>query len=103
MTTAHPTHFGFAFDQRRIRPKAVSATPSLEKITAYAKKREMSDQNRILSHARNVLVQREIRRNINQTLRRAEMEHIKRFDLPTDDGDVDLARLRRELLLSGLK
>jgi hypothetical protein len=31
------------------------------------------------------------------------MEHIKRFDLPTDEGDVDLARLRRELLLSGLK
>jgi hypothetical protein len=103
MTTVHPTHLGFAFDQRRIRPKTARGTPSLENITAYAKKREMSDQNRILSHARNVLVQREIRRNVNATLRRAEMEHIKRFDLPTDEGDVDLARLRRELLLSGLK
>ena len=33
---------------------------TLEQITAYAKKRQLSDQNRILSHARNVLVQREI-------------------------------------------
>jgi hypothetical protein len=76
--------------------------PSLEAITAYAKKRQLSDQNRILSHARNVLVQREIRRSINASLRKAEREHIHGA-LPSDHGDVGLAALRRELLLSGLK
>ena len=76
--------------------------PSLEAITAYAKKRQLSDQNRILSHARNVLVQREIRRSINASLRKAEREHIHGV-MPADAGDGDLARLRRELLLSGLK
>jgi hypothetical protein len=76
--------------------------PTLEQITQYAKKRQLSDQNRILSHARNVLVQREIRRSINASLRKAEREHIGQI-YPSDFGDSDLARLRRELLLSGLK
>ena len=75
---------------------------TLEQITAYAKKRQLSDQNRILSHARNVLVQREIRRSINASLRKAEHEHIHGA-MPADSGDVGLARLRRELLLSGLR
>ena len=75
---------------------------SVEQITAYAKKRQLSDQNRILTHARNVLVQREIRRSINASLRKAEREHIGQV-YPSDAGDKDLARLRRELLLSGLK
>ena len=75
---------------------------TLEQITAYAKKRQLSDQNRILSHARNVLVQTEIRRSINASLRKAEREHIGQI-YPSDFGDPDLARLRRELLLSGLK
>jgi hypothetical protein len=101
MATTFPTHSGFHFDPRSIRPRTVKG-PTLEHITAYAKVRQLSDQNRILSHARNVLVQREIRRNINATLRQAEREHIGRI-LPTDNGDIDLIRLRRELLLSGLK
>ena len=82
--------------------KETTRKPSLEAITAYAKKRQLSDQNRILSHARNVLVQREIRRSINASLRKAEREHIHGAT-PADTGDGDLARLRRELLLSGLK
>ena len=52
---------------------------TLEQITAYAKKRQLSDQNRILTHARNVLVQREIRRSMNASLRKAESEHIGKF------------------------
>ena len=82
--------------------KEIIRKPSLEAITAYAKKRQLSDQNRILSHARNVLVQREIRRSINASLRKAEREHIHGA-MPSDSGDGDLARLRRELLLSGLR
>ena len=75
---------------------------TLEQITAYAKKRQLSDQNRILSHARNVLVQREIRRSMNASLRKAELEHIGKI-FPSDAGNHDMAKLRRELLLSGLK
>ena len=75
---------------------------TLEQITAYAKKRQLSGQNRILSHARNVLVQREIRRSMNASLRKAELEHRGQI-YPSDAGDPDMARLRRELLLSGLK
>ena len=69
---------------------------TLEQITAYAKKRQLSDQNRILSHARNVLVQREIRRSMNASLRKAELEHIGKI-FPSDAGNHDMARLRREL------
>ena len=75
---------------------------TLEQITAYAKKRQLSDHNRILSHARNVLVQRELRRNLNASLRKAEREHLGHI-FPTDAGESDMAKLRRELLLSGLK
>ena len=75
---------------------------TLEQITAYAKKRQLSDHNRILSHARNVLVQREIRRGMNASLREAELEHIGKI-FPSDAGNHDMAKLRRELLLSGLK
>ena len=75
---------------------------TLEQITAYAKRRQASDHNRILSHARNVLVQREIRRILNASLRKAELEHLGQI-FPSDAGDSDMARLRRELLLSGLK
>ena len=74
----------------------------MEQITAYAKRRQASDHNRILSHARNVLVQRELRRNLNASLRKAELEHIGKI-FPSDAGNHDMARLRRELLLSGLK
>ena len=80
----------------------MAKTVTLEQITQYAKKRQLSDQNRILSHARNVHVQREIRRSINASLRKAEREHIGQI-YPSDFGDGDLARLRRDLLLSGLK
>ncbi len=79
-------------------PKGVA----LEQITAYAKRRQASDHNRILSHARNVLVQRELRRNLNASLRKAEREHLGEI-FPSDAGDSNMARLRRELLLSGLK
>jgi len=75
---------------------------TLEQITAYAKRRQASDHNRILSHARNVLVQRELRRNLNASLRKAEREHLGEI-FPSDAGDSNMARLRRELLLSGLK
>ena len=75
---------------------------TLEQITAYAKKRQLSDENRILSHARNVLVQREIRRSMNASLRKAELERLGRI-FPSDAEDADMARPRRELLLSGLK
>jgi hypothetical protein len=75
---------------------------TLEQITAYAKRRQASDHNRILSHARNVLVQRELRRNLNASLRKAEREHLGEI-FPSDAGDSDMARLRRELLLSGLR
>ena len=79
-------------------PKGVT----LEQITAYAKRRQASDHNRILSHARNVLVQRELRRNLNASLRKAEREHLGEI-FPSDAGNHDMARLRRELLLSGLR
>ena len=79
-------------------PKGVT----LEQITAYAKRRQASDHNRILSHARNVLVQRELRRNLNASLRKAEREHLGEI-FPSDAGDSNMARLRRELLLSGLR
>ena len=75
---------------------------TLEQITAYAKRRQASDHNRILSYARNVLVQRELRRNLNASLRKAEREHLGEI-FPSDAGDSNMARLRRELLLSGLK
>ena len=75
---------------------------TLEQITAYAKRRQASDHNRILSHARNVLVQRELRRNLNASLRKAEREHLGEI-FPSDAGDSNMARLRRELLLSGLR
>ena len=79
-------------------PKGVT----LEQITTYAKRRQASDHNRILSHARNVLVQRELRRNLNASLRKAEREHLGEI-FPSDAGDSNMARLRRELLLSGLR
>ena len=75
---------------------------TLEKITAYAQRRQANDHNRILSHARNVLVQREIRRSLNASLRRAEREHMGHI-FPSDAVYPDMARLRRELLLFGLK
>ena len=43
---------------------------ALDQISAYAKRKQRSEQSRILSRARNVLVRREIRRSINASLRR---------------------------------
>ena len=74
----------------------------MEQITAYAKRRQTNDHNRILSHERNVLVHKEIRRSLNASLREAEREHLGKI-FPSDAGGSDMTRLRRELLLSGLK
>ena len=63
----------------------------------------LSKNNRILAHARNVLVQRELRRNFVRILRQAEREHIGQGISPVGSNDQNLERLRRDLLLSGLR
>ena len=63
----------------------------------------LSDKNRVLAHARNVLVQREIRRNIMRSLRQAEREHVHGISSRIGETDQNLERLRRELLLAGMR
>ena len=76
--------------------------PTAAETLQKYKRIRLSYQARVLNHSRNVLVQRELRRNLNRALRQAEREHIGQGISPLGSNDGDLMSLRRELLLSGL-
>ena len=63
----------------------------------------LSQKNRVLAHARNTLIQRELRRNITRALRQAEREHVHGAMSRVGENDQNLEALRREMLLSGLR
>ena len=77
-------------------------TLSRAAIAKLLEERRRSFPARMEAQARNVFLQREIRRRMMQSLRESEQHHIGQNVSPMGAHDEHLTRARRELLMASL-